>query len=191
MVQGVDEARVADMLLKKLDGIRRDLRPFAAPVAMPATPLRHFKEEIPGLTQAKLCMLFTTGEANPNPPSVSILRVAMSVLGGSATSRLFRNVREKQSLCYYIAVLLRPARHRRHDDRLRRRAGQGAAGRGRHHCRAGGPENGPITQEEGTTAAAVFVQHGRPRRQPGRVGKLVLRPDTRGEPPTRRSTARC
>ena len=68
---------------------------------MPATPLRHFKEEIPGLTQAKLCMLFTTGEANPNPPSVSILRVAMSVLGGSATSRLFRNVREKQSLCYY------------------------------------------------------------------------------------------
>ena len=101
MVQGVDEARVADMLLKKLDGIRRDPRPFAAPVAMPATPLRHFKEEIPGLTQAKLCMLFTTGEANPNPPSVSILRVAMSVLGGSATSRLFRNVREKQSLCYY------------------------------------------------------------------------------------------
>ena len=55
MVQGVDEARVADMLLKKLDGIRRDPHPFAA----------------------------------------------MSVLGGSATSRLFRNVREKQSLCYY------------------------------------------------------------------------------------------
>lgn len=53
------------------------------------------------MTQAKLCMLFTTGEEHPNPPSVSILRVAMSVLGGSATSRLFRNVREKQSLCYY------------------------------------------------------------------------------------------
>ena len=101
MVQGVDEDRVADMLLKKLDGIRRDPHPFAAPIAMPATPLRHFKEEIPGLTQAKLCMLFTTGEEHPNPPSVSILRVAMSVLGGSATSRLFRNVREKQSLCYY------------------------------------------------------------------------------------------
>ena len=101
MVQGVDEDRVADMLLKKLDGIRRDPHPFAAPIAMPATPLRHFKEEVPGLTQAKLCMLFTTGEEHPNPPSVSILRVAMSVLGGSATSRLFRNVREKQSLCYY------------------------------------------------------------------------------------------
>ena len=67
MVQGVDEDRVADMLLKKLDGIRRDPHPFAAPIAMPATPLRHFKEEVPGLTQAKLCMLFTTGEATPQP----------------------------------------------------------------------------------------------------------------------------
>ena len=100
MVQGVDEARVADLLLRKLEGIRRDPQPFALPMAMPRTPLRHFKEEVPGLTQAKLCMLFTTG-GESDPPSVSILRVAMSVLGGSATSRLFRNVREKQSLCYY------------------------------------------------------------------------------------------
>ena len=100
MVQGVDEARVADLLLRKLESIRRDPQPFALPMAMPRTPLRHFKEEIPGLTQAKLCMLFTTG-GESDPPSVSILRVAMSVLGGSATSRLFRNVREKQSLCYY------------------------------------------------------------------------------------------
>ena len=100
MVQGVDEARVADLLLRKLESIRRAPQPFALPMAMPRTPLRHFKEEVPGLTQAKLCMLFTTG-GESDPPSVSILRVAMSVLGGSATSRLFRNVREKQSLCYY------------------------------------------------------------------------------------------
>ena len=55
---------------------------------------------VQGVDEAKLCMLFTTG-GESDPPSVSILRVAMSVLGGSATSRLFRNVREKQSLCYY------------------------------------------------------------------------------------------
>ena len=100
MVQGVDEARVADMLLKKLDGIRRDPHPFAAPVAMPATPLRHFKEKVPGLTQAKLCMLFTRGTPE-DLPSITVMRMAMSVFGGSTTSRLFRNVREKQSLCYY------------------------------------------------------------------------------------------
>ena len=94
MVQG------ADPLLQKLQGIARDPQPFAPPMGMPATAVQQYREEIPGLTQAKLCMLFTAGE-NADPPSVSILRVAMSVLGGSATSRLFRNVREKQSLCYY------------------------------------------------------------------------------------------
>ena len=73
MVQGVDEARVADLLLRKLESIRRDPQPFALPMAMPRTPLRHFKEKIPGLTQAKLCMLFTTG-GESDPPSVSILR---------------------------------------------------------------------------------------------------------------------
>lgn len=100
MVQGVDESRVAERLLDKLSALHRQPQPFAAPMGMPATAVRHFTEEIPTLTQAKLCMMFTAGE-NTNPPSVSILRVAMSVLGGSATSRLFRNVREKQSLCYY------------------------------------------------------------------------------------------
>lgn len=34
-------------------------------------------------------------------PSITVMRMAMSVFGGSTTSRLFRNVREKQSLCYY------------------------------------------------------------------------------------------
>lgn len=100
MVQGADEDRVAGLLLQKLQGVPRTPQPFASPMGMPQAPVRHYKEEIPGLTQAKLCMLFTNGDI-PDPPSVSILRVAMSVLGASATSRLFRNVREKQSLCYY------------------------------------------------------------------------------------------
>lgn len=100
MVQGADEDRVAGLLLQKLQGVPRTPQPFAPPMGMPQAPVRHYKEKIPGLTQAKLCMLFTNGDI-PDPPSVSILRVAMSVLGASATSRLFRNVREKQSLCYY------------------------------------------------------------------------------------------
>ena len=62
--------------------------------------MQHFSEEIPGLTQAKLCMLFTRGTTE-NLPSIHLLRMAMGIYGGSATSRLFRNVREKQSLCYY------------------------------------------------------------------------------------------
>ena len=139
MVQGVDEARVADMLLKKLDGIRRDPHPFAAPVAMPATPLRHFKEEIPRPDPGQALYAVHHGRSNPNPPSVSILRVAMSVLGGSATSRLFRTCAMKQSLCYYCGSAAQRATGVMMID-SGRRAGQGAAGRGRHHCRAGGPE---------------------------------------------------
>ena len=103
IVLGCDEASttaVKDALLTELSAIDRAPLPRAENIAMPQRePVR--KVEHFDTTQAKLCMLFTTGEANPNPPSVSILRVAMSVLGGSATSRLFRNVREKQSLCYY------------------------------------------------------------------------------------------
>ena len=107
MVQGVDEARVAfRYAAEKLDGIRA-AAPFAAPVAMPPRRCAHFKGDT-GLTQAKLCVLFRTGDQLT--ASVSILRVAtMSVLSGSATSRLFRNVREKRSLCY--CRFCRPARH--------------------------------------------------------------------------------
>ena len=176
MVQGVDEARVADMLLRKLEGVRRTPHPFAPPMGMPPAPLRRYREEIPGLTQAKLCMMFTAGN-DPEPPSVSILRVAMSVLGGSATSRLFRNVREKQSLCYYCGS-----------------AAQRATG---VMMIDSGVEPGREEQAEAAILAewekrprhpggsgrlpprAAFV-HGCAGRQPGCAGKLVLRPDHPG-----------
>ena len=42
-------------------------------MAMPVTETRRFTEEIPGLTQAKLCMLFTTGTPE-DLPSINLLR---------------------------------------------------------------------------------------------------------------------
>ncbi len=53
--------------------------------------------------QGKLCLMFTLGEPLL-PEEESIMRVAVSVFGASPTSRLFMNVREKQSLCYYCAA---------------------------------------------------------------------------------------
>ena len=103
MVQGIDAARVADHLLRKLATVRRSPAEASAPVVIPARPLQHYTEAIPGVTQAKMCMLFTRATAE-NLPSIHLLRVAMSLFGGSATSRLFRNVREKQSLCYYCGA---------------------------------------------------------------------------------------
>ena len=100
MVQGLDPAPVAQALLRRLEGVPRRPVPPAAPMAMPAVPVQHVAEPVRDLTQAKLCMLFTRGTTQ-NLPSIHLLRMAMGILGGSATSRLFRNVRERQSLCYY------------------------------------------------------------------------------------------
>ena len=53
--------------------------------------------------QGKLCLLFTAGTPLP-AAQLSAMRVAVALLGGTTTSRLFVNVREKQSLCYYCAA---------------------------------------------------------------------------------------
>lgn len=52
--------------------------------------------------QDKLALGFTTGRTL-NHEELSALRVGCMLLGGTATSRLFMNVREKQSLCYYVS----------------------------------------------------------------------------------------
>ena len=191
MVQGADEARVADLLLQKLQHLVRQPQPFAAPMGMPAAPVQHYREEIPGLTQAKLCMLFTAGD-NPNPPSVSILRVAMSVLGGSATSRLFRNVREKQSLCYYCGSAAQRATGVMMID-------SGVEPGREEQAEAAilaeweALKNGPITQEEvddcrRSLLSGMDALGG----QPGCAGELVLRPDHPGRAALpHRNTARC
>ena len=102
MVQGADADSVAVLVQERIAGIRRDPCAYAAPVAMPRVETQHYSEAISGLTQAKLCMLFTTGDASVQP-TIHQLRMAMGLFGGTSTSRLFRNVREKQSLCYYCA----------------------------------------------------------------------------------------
>ncbi len=52
--------------------------------------------------QSKMVMGFRTGCAEPHP-GVSAVRLMNALLGGTATSLLFRNVREKLSLCYYCS----------------------------------------------------------------------------------------
>ena len=55
---------------------------------------------------AQICQ-FTIGDGADDrfaPQDLSALRVAVALLGGTPTSRLFQNVREKQSLCYYCAA---------------------------------------------------------------------------------------
>lgn len=61
--------------------------------------VRRFTEEL-SVTQGKLCMGFRLGDCMEEP-SIPALHVFNAVFGGCVTSKLFMNVREKLSLCYY------------------------------------------------------------------------------------------
>ena len=64
-----------------------------------------FVEERMDVTQGKLVMGFRLGECMENPDRAA-LHVFNAVFGSGATSRLFLNVREKLSLCYYASSAL-------------------------------------------------------------------------------------
>lgn len=55
------------------------------------------------MEQDKLALAFTCGRALQDS-EIAVLRVACALLGASPFSRLFLNVREKQSLCYYASA---------------------------------------------------------------------------------------
>ncbi len=55
------------------------------------------------VSQAKLMMGFRTGCSGADE-GVTPMRLMTTILGGSAHSKFFTNVREKQSLCYYCAA---------------------------------------------------------------------------------------
>ena len=65
---------------------------------------RRFTEEL-DVSQGKLSVGFRLGSAmeNPNYPALIVFN---AVYGGSVTSKLFMNVREKLALCYYASSIL-------------------------------------------------------------------------------------
>ena len=78
-----------------------DPLPLAENIAMPRREPVH-KTETYDMVQAKLCMLFTLGEPM-RTEQLAAVRLAMALYGGSVTSRLFLNVRERDHLCYYCS----------------------------------------------------------------------------------------
>lgn len=59
--------------------------------------------ETMNVSQAKLMMGYRT-ECAGEDEGVTAMRLMCTILGGSANSKFFTNVREKQSLCYYCAA---------------------------------------------------------------------------------------
>ena len=94
--------------------VRRAFAPLIrgrnAPVACavprePSGPVRTVTDEM-DVTQGKLAMGFRTGGVTMDSPDYPALLVCNALYGGSANSRLFLNVREKMSLCYYASSLI-------------------------------------------------------------------------------------
>ena len=79
------------------------------PVALPETGIEIGSGEVRNVTekfhvtQSKLCFGFKT-DVQPDSELLNPMRMAVAVLGGTPTSKLFLNVREKKSLCYYCAA---------------------------------------------------------------------------------------
>ena len=60
-------------------------------------------KEVMELSQSKMIMGFRSGIASPYKDTMA-MRLAVAILGGTAHSKLFNNVREKLSLCYYCSA---------------------------------------------------------------------------------------
>lgn len=91
-------AGLAEVILSEVSS-----RAAASVKEITAIPKRDEKAvvEVLEVEQDKLAMAFTTGRVFDKNELV-VLRVASALLGAAPTSRLFMNVREKQSLCYSI-----------------------------------------------------------------------------------------
>lgn len=81
--------------------IERDPAIITNEVVRTAKNVNRVAEEM-DLSQSKLVMGFRTDCAVPDSEANAV-RLMCAVLGGTANSKLFCNVREKQSLCYYCA----------------------------------------------------------------------------------------
>ncbi len=84
----------------RLQGLnRRPASPTGRMAAAKSPEFTHLSEAME-TAQGKLCILATSGQVQ-DARGEAVMRVASALLGGLPSSRLFLNVREKQSLCYY------------------------------------------------------------------------------------------
>ncbi len=94
-----------ERISKKFENIGRtpvDIKPEFTPVSV--DEVKNFSESME-VSQGKLVMGFRTSISSLNQDNIP-LRMMVDIFGGSPYSRLFTEVREKQSLCYYCAARL-------------------------------------------------------------------------------------
>ena len=103
VVGNVDPEPIGQLVKGYLDNIARgELTEVDAEVINTVSEVKRIDEEQP-VKQGKLVMGFRTGMQN-SYADYPALRICTDLYGGGTYSRLFDNVREKQSLCYYCSA---------------------------------------------------------------------------------------
>ena len=93
--------RVARILTGLFSKWERDYQPIAPQSGFHGSEGREWEETIEDVTQGKFCMGLVTPVNNQHPLFIA-MRIFNTLFGAGMTSKLFMNVREKQSLCYSI-----------------------------------------------------------------------------------------
>lgn len=97
---GGSEAEEVAELLRPLFGADRQTAPIPAQTPFHEVGTDNVTEYM-GVAQAKLCMGFTCGITNRDA-DFAAMQVLNTIYGSGMTCKLFQNVREKLSLCYYV-----------------------------------------------------------------------------------------
>ena len=98
-----DPSAAEKVFSTRFAGVQR--QPVTYDVSLPCVSskeVRTVREDM-DIAQGKLVMGFRTGETT-SPDAVNAMKMMVALYGGTPFSRLFQNVREKLSLCYYCAA---------------------------------------------------------------------------------------
>lgn len=87
---------------EQFSGVEREQIPLSTSIVRKSESVLEHSETM-NVSQAKLMMGYRTDCAGEDE-GVTAMRLMCTILGGSANSKFFTNVREKQSLCYYCAA---------------------------------------------------------------------------------------
>lgn len=103
VVGNTDTDKIVALLLERLQKIdRADSFEMKCQVIPKAETVKKVTEEM-DVNQGKLVMGFRSGSDDPER-DYAYLRIMTDIFGGGTYSRLFMNVREKMSLCYYCSA---------------------------------------------------------------------------------------
>lgn len=102
VVGSVDPYEVSNLFESYLSNVEREPYMLFTSILSEAESVKRVEEELP-VNQGKLVIGYRTAFADPDT-DYARFRVMSIIYGGATFSRLFMNVREKMSLCYYCSA---------------------------------------------------------------------------------------